>query len=213
MTNSIPVLTLLAIHITFGFSSLLCALGAMLSTKGQYRHRKFGRCFFYSMSGVFVTAIPLAIITQSLFLLLIAIFSYYLAFSGWRYAKNRSGLPQKMDWVVGMVMLTASLAMIILGGYHFNGDSYKSIVLLVFGVIGSILSFTDLKDFRSGGVSGNLRIVKHLSAMLGATIAALTAFLVTNFSVQPAIILWLAPTVVLVPVIVWWKKRVLAGKY
>jgi len=185
----------------------------MLSTKGQYFHRKFGRFFFYSMTGVFITAMPLAFIAKSLFLFLISIFSYYLAFSGWRYAKNRDGLPAKLDWAVGMVMLATSLTMIVFGGYHFYSNSYKSNVLLVFGVIGSIFSFTDLKDFRSGGVTGNLRIVKHLSAMLGATIAALTAFLVTNFVVQPAIILWLAPTVVLVPVIVWWKQRVLSGKY
>ena len=103
--------------------------------------------------------------------------------------------------------------MITFGCYHFNGDSYKSIVLLVFGGIGAMLSFSDLQDFRHLRIAGDIRIVKHLSAMLGATIAASTAFLVTNFSVQPAIILWLLPTVVLVPVILWWKARVLSGNY
>ena len=205
-------LVLLCIHIACGFISLVCSLGAMISPKGYYRHRRFGTYFFYGMTGVFITAIPMAIMKHLLFLFLIAIFSYYLAFSGRRYARNRLGWPAKIDWVVSCAMLFVSAIMILLGIYHFNLDNYQCIVLIVFGVIGGIISTSDLKTYRMQSAVGRLRIAKHLSAMLGATIAAITAFSVTNLSFKPEIVIWLGPTVLLVPVIIWWKSKVLNPK-
>lgn len=203
---------LLSIHIACGFTSLFSAFSAMLSSKGQSKHRLFGKLFFYGMTGVFITAIPLALIKSNLFLFLIAIFSYYLAFTGWRYAKNRNGLPIKLDWTVSTIMLIASLLMICLSIYSFKSGDFKSIVLLVFGIIGSISSISDLKTYHNQNAIGKDRIVKHLSRMIGATIAALTAFSVTNISLKPQIFLWLGPTVLLVPLIVWWKHKVLKSK-
>src|SRR5437868_6301786 len=100
----------------------------MLATKGQHRHRLCGRFFFYGMTGIFITAIPLSIIKSNLFLFLIAIFSYYLAFSGWRYAKNRSGLASRLDWSVCIVMLITSLIMLSIAVAHFTGSNFKTIV-------------------------------------------------------------------------------------
>src|SRR5262249_23722902 len=94
---------LLVIHITAGFISLFSALFAMLSTKGQTKHRFFGKCFFYGMTTVFFTAVPLSLIKSNLFLFLIAIFSYYLALTGWRYAHNRNGVPAKLDWTISTI--------------------------------------------------------------------------------------------------------------
>jgi hypothetical protein len=101
------VAILLSIHITSGFASLFSAFGALASTKGASRHRRFGQWFFYGMTSVFFTAIPLSIITSNLFLFLIAIFSYYMAVTGWRYANNRSGVALKFDWVITIIMLIA----------------------------------------------------------------------------------------------------------
>lgn len=184
----------------------------MLSTKGQSKHRACGRFFFYAMTGIFVTAIPLALAKNNFFLFLIAIFSYYLALTGWRYANNRSGLPTTFDWVVSIVMVSASLMMIGAGIFRFSLIDTKSILLLIFGSIGTIFSVSDLRSDFNHSAHGKIRIAKHLSAMLGATIAALTAFSVTNIHIKPSIVLWLGPTVLLVPVIAWWKQRVLAGK-
>ena len=130
-----------------GFASLFLALCAMLTSKGQAKHRKFGKLFFYSMTGIFVTAIPLSLIKNNLFLFLIALFSYYLAFTGWRYAKNKEGKPAKFYFIINGVMLTVSLLMIGMGIYQFNIDNSTTITitLLVFGFIGCIISCLDLK--------------------------------------------------------------------
>lgn len=202
-------LFLLCIHIACGFTSLFSALGAMLSAKGKPRHRLLGKFFIGAMSGVFVTAIPLSLIIHSLFLFLIAIFSYYLAFSGWRYAKNRSGTPKAIDWAVSTIMFFASFIMIGFGIFNlFQSNNFKSYVLLIFGIIGLLFSTDDLKTHLNHRAIGQDRIIKHLSGMLGATIAAITAFSVTNIPLKPSIILWITPTLLLTPVIIWWKKQV-----
>lgn len=206
------IIFLLSIHIACGFISLFSAFGAILSSKGQLRHRQFGKFFFYGMTGVFITAIPLALIKNNLFLFLIALFSYYLAFSGWRYAKNRGGIPTKLDLIISWMMLIGSFTMMGLGIYRFNSQNTETIVLLVFGMIGCVLSYLDLKTYQNHSAIGKQRIANHLGAMLGATIAALTAFSVTNIHLKPQIILWLGPTVLLTPVIIWWKNKVLKSK-
>lgn len=202
-------LSLLIIHILCGSSALCCAGGAMFAIKGQPTHRLFGKYFFYAMTGVFITAIPLSLLIKNLFLFLIAIFSYYLAFTGWRYANNPSGEAKYYDWFISSTMLIASICMLY---FSFQMQGFYATVLLIFGVIGLVSSLGDMKVYRNHTATGRVRIVKHLGAMLGATIAAITAFLVTNFSFQPTIVLWLAPTIILVPVILWWKNRVLKGR-
>ncbi len=210
VNNHFVFLFLLCIHITCGFTSLFSAFGAMLSAKGKPRHRLFGKFFIGAMSGVFVTAIPLSLMIHSLFLFLIAIFSYYLAFSGWRYAKNRSGIPKKIDWAVSTIMFFASLVMLGAGIFDLiHSNEFKSYILLAFGLIGLSSSTDDLKTHLNHRAIGPERIVKHLSGMLGATIATITAFSLTNIPIKPQIILWITPTLLLTPVIIWWKKRVL----
>ena len=44
------------------------------------------------MTVIFMTALPLAILGSNVFLALIALFSFYLVFAGWRFARNRHGL-------------------------------------------------------------------------------------------------------------------------
>lgn len=203
--------SLLLLHILCGFTALFSSFVAMSVIKGGHQHRRFGSAFFYGMTGVFITAIPLALIKNNLFLFLIALFSYYLAFTGWRYAKNRSGRPSALDWGVSVAMLITSCLMLGAGALKQWPDSYQSTTLLVFGSIGAIFSVSDLYTFKQCRAIAKLRIVKHLSAMLGATIATLTAFAVTNIHIHPKIIVWLGPTVLIVPIIAWWKHKVLSG--
>lgn len=197
---------LMIIHIICGSISLISTIGAMILPKGDNGHKFCGRIFFYSMTGIFVTAIPIAIIKNNLFLFFIAIFSYYFALSGWRYVKNRSGIATKFDSIINYTFLISSFAMVIFGITSFVFEKSNAIVLIVFGVIGVISSVSNIKTQRNR-LSYKLRILAHLQEMLGATIAIVTAFLVTNFHSEPRFILWLIPTVIIVPLIVWYKNK------
>lgn len=213
MNHSLAFLIVLILHVTCGTVSLISAFGAIYCAKGKYWHRFYGKFFIAGMTGVFVTAMPLAFMIESLFLFLIAIFSYYLTLSGYRFARNRSGIPRLGDWMISISMLFSGLIMLGLGYYHYALGGYQHTVLLVFGIISCLLSGSDLKIFYYRAATGAERIIKHFSGMLGATIAAITAFVVTNFSFQPAIALWLGPTILITPLIFWWKHKATKEKW
>ena len=171
-------------------------------------HVYSGLFFFWSMVLVIATALPLAIPASNVFLLLIGLFSFYLAWSGWRYAKRRRAAPYGLDRVAAALMAATSLAMIGYGVAMLVGGDYLGVALIVFGAIGGSLCSADLRGKR---VDERVRIAGHLTHMLAATIATLTAFLVTNVKVEPAIVIWLLPTVVITPVIALWNRRIMRG--
>ncbi|KTD65332.1 hypothetical protein [Legionella shakespearei] len=199
---------LLVIHVLCGSSCMVFSIAAIATRKGGNKHRRYGRYFFYGMTGIFITAIPMALIKTNTFLLLIALFSYYLAYTGWRYARRHESLIPVSDWIVCLAMILASFIMISMGLWHFNLSNDDSLILLVFGVLGAIFSLNDALLYYKGTIPRATRISKHLGAMLGGTIAVYTAFLVTNVHYGPPLMLWLSPTVIITPIIIYWTKKV-----
>ena len=209
---------LLVVHVIAGVVSLIAAFLGVLSKAVQIPHQTHvfaGVAFVIGMGTIFVTGMPLAIMGSSLFLGMVGIFSGYLALSGWRYARNRDGTPATIDCWMASVLLAVGVGMIVFGGVLlFQGQSMGT-VLMVFGGIGAWLSSTDWRIFRAGGVRGGERIAQHLTMMLGGTIAALTAFSANVLGQvlpdQWGFVAWLWPTLLIVPVIVYWGRRAKAG--
>jgi hypothetical protein len=199
---------LLSVHIAGGFIALLGAAGALAATKGERWHVYSGRTFVLGMLVVFATALPLTVIRPNLFLFLIAIFSFYLALTGWLRARNRGGVSTKADWVAATAMAITSFAMFARSITLLGVGDSMGIVLLIFGGIGGVFAMADLHALRRNAYHGDARIAAHLTRMLAGTIAAVTAFAVVNIRLEPAFVVWLAPTLVLTPVIVYWNVRV-----
>jgi hypothetical protein len=210
--------TLLFIHIFAGVIVLLAAMVSVISKARNASHRLHvisGTAFVLGMAVIFVTAMPLAYLGSSIFLAMVGVFSGYLALSGWRYARNRSGVPAAMDWFVVGLMLVVGIGMIVFGSILLARGQGLGIALIVFGGIAAWLSSTDLRIFRAGGVKGRERIAQHLTMMLGGTIAALSAFSVNSLTrfMPPGLefVAWLWPTFLITPMIVYWTRRVKAG--
>jgi hypothetical protein len=205
---------LLGIHITAGTLGLIAALLATLNKALNLSHRWHiytGNAFVIAMATIFLTATAMSLLKPNVFLLLVGIFSFYMAFSGWRYAKNRKGTPTRLDWLTVGTMLVASAIMLLFGIYLNLQGNGLGVVIIVFGLIGGSLALSDYRSLRNGGVTGKARITRHLTMMLGGTIAALTAFTVVNIQMTPVFIPWLAPTVLITPVIVIWNRKIRAG--
>lgn len=202
---------LLILHVIAGgaafLSSFIAAGSKMLNAPHQW-HVLSGRIFYYSMVAIFLTSLPLSIMKGSMFILTIAIFSFYLAFAGWCYAKNKSGQPQRIDWARAIIMLVTAVGMVVYGIQMLLADNSQGITLLVFAGLGIGLGGADAIMSWKNLATGKNRIAQHLTMMLGATIATLTAFVVTNFKMEPAYILWLAPTVIITPLIVVWNFKI-----
>jgi len=202
---------LLLAHISGGTLALICALMAISSKKGSAFHRKVGRLYALGMAVIGVTAIPMAVMGSNAFLFLIALFSSYLVFAGWRFARNQSGRPSKLDWLGVVVMLLTAIIMYVGAVMIASEGNDQWITLTAFATIAAALGLVDMKSHFSRRTIGKKRIARHLTNMLAGTIATITATLVVNVSTDPVWIAWLSPTVLITPVIVYWNRRVLKG--
>ena len=200
---------LLSIHILAGSVALVSAALALSTEKGKKFHVLIGKAYFWSMVIIFLTALPMSIITGNVSLFLIAIFSFYLAFSGVRFAKNRTGVPTHVDLIAVNFMLLSGIGMWILAIIFFIDNESQFITLTVFGFLALFLGYGDFQTFKNQTAIGKERIAKHLTNMMGGTIAVVTAVLVVNPPSNPEWVWWILPTVLITPVIFWWNKKVL----
>lgn len=199
---------LLYVHILSGATALLTAVIPVLTKKGGINHVRAGRVYALAMTVVFLTALPLAVLGGDVFLLIIAVFSFYLVFAGWRFARNRGAKPLWVDWTSTSIMAATGLAMWVYSAViGLSGDS-SWITLVVFGTIALALSLVDAQYHRRWSESAATRIQRHLTNMLAGTIATITAVAVVNVSFDPAWIIWIAPTALITPLIVWWNIRI-----
>lgn len=207
--------SLLGLHIAAGTATLLAsaiAVTSKLTDSAHTYHVISGRVFFYGMAGIFVTALSMSLIRLNPPMLFVSIFSFYFAWMGRRYALNRVGAPSGLDKVVVPVMTVVFAAMTLYGvAALYLWEQSFGVVITVFGVIGVLNAWGDWQLARKGGAKGKVRIAEHLSKMLGGTIAAVTAFLVLNVEFEPAFVVWLAPTVVLTPIIFIWSRKLNRG--
>ena len=201
---------LLPVHILAGTIALLGAALAVSSEKGKKLHVLSGRTYIWCMVAIFLTAIPMSIISSNIFLFLIAVFSFYLAFSGMRFARNRKGVATTLDWVAVSLMILSGAGMWILAGIYFTNNDSQYIPLLVFGFLALFLGYGDYSSHKNKTATGKERLAKHLTNMLGGTIAVITAVLVVNPPSDPEWVWWVLPTVLVTPVIVRWNKKTLS---
>ena len=170
-----------------------------------------GRTYFWGMFLIFITAIPMSIISSNLFLFPVAIFSFYLAYAGMRFARNRTGIASTFDWAAVGLMILSGIAMWCLATLYFINNNTQYITLTVFGFIAISLGYADFRSYRNKSAIGKQRIARHLTNMLAGTIAVITAVLVTNVNIEPVFIFWILPTILITPLIFWWHRKTLSG--
>ena len=203
---------LLVTHILAGGIAVLGAALAIISDKGKRLHVLSGRTFFWGMAIIFLTAIPMSIINSNVFLFLVAIFSFYLAYAGMRFARNRQGVASLLDWIAIGLVVSSGLIMWFLAIFHFMNNNSQYITLTIFGFIAISLGYGDFRGYKNKSSIGKQRIARHLTNMLAGTIAVITAVLVTNVDVEPAYIFWILPTIVITPLIIRWRIKIVSGK-
>ena len=195
----------LLVHILFGSVALFVAPAAMVTHKGGPWHRRWGKIFFWSITVVATTAVLLSLLRSGLFFLLVALFSFYLALTGYRvlYRKTPRERPTEGDWTAVCLMLAGSL-MLLGYGIYLAFTSSLGTVAIVFGAIGLFLGVNDVRDFLHHPADHQAWWYTHMVRMLSAYIATVTAFSVVNFKFLPPVARWLWATVVgTVGIVIW----------
>lgn len=199
---------LLAVHIMAGSISLLLGGYVLSMKKGTARHKKTGKLYFISMLSASIVALPMSYLHTNYFLFLISIFTLYMLLTGVRYLGKKSLADVRpIDWIFSSIIAVFGLLFASFGIFNIiKGNSFGS-VFIVFGCIGLLFFYQDIINFRGKSGIKNFFLTTHLQRMIGSYVAATTAFLVVNNKVLPAVVAWLLPTIIIVPLIIKWTRK------
>jgi uncharacterized membrane protein len=207
------------VHIAVGSLALVVFWLPLLLAKGSRWHRRIGWVFVSAMA--FVSASGLALSAYrwltlpwrggraaATFLALISVLTGAGAWKGVRVlrAKRRSG-PSRHPLDIGFagVVLVFGAVVAVLG------VRYGSTLFIVFGMIGLLSGWSDLRYWLRPPTERLHWWYEHMGDMFGTCIAALTAFMVQNAPRlglgKFSLVVWLAPTAVLLPVLVLWQRH------
>jgi uncharacterized membrane protein len=203
-------------HIIVGFVAFFVAPMALISVKGGRRHRQWGKVYFWSMAVVASRALILSLYRPNYFLACVSVFSFYLAFRGYRALGRKPALKNHRSRTVdyaGMIIAFMGSAGLLVLGIVKPAPVWVALgpVAVVFGTVGLFLTLLDLFTFLFPPSDRFEWWYAHMSGMIASYIAAVAAFSVNNFHFLPVLARWLWPTVVGAPLIVFWiiccKKR------
>ena len=199
---------LLAVHITCGFGAFLLAPVALATAKGGKQHKRWGMVYLWAMGGVAATALPMALYRPVLFLAMLSVLSFYLAFSGYRVLKlkdlARGGHAKPVDWIAGVLTFCSSFALGFMGWYNPRAIQGYAVVAIIFGLLGMRISSVQLWSFAHKPQEKMFWWYRHLGCFIGSYITAWSAFSVTTLPMVFGnhLWLWLWPAAVGVPAIV-----------
>ncbi|WP_163536986.1 DUF2306 domain-containing protein [Gracilibacillus sp. YIM 98692] len=203
-------------HIIAGFLALFIFWIPVVVKKGGSIHRKIGWTYVGAMAMVAISAFYMGfyriffqnsgqdVISFSWFLIYIAILSSATAWYGirvLRYKKRES--RHSNGWDLGVPILLFVCSIIIL----WYGIQVEVALLTYFPIVGLFLGGSQLAYWLQKPKIKGHWLIEHLIGMLSCCIATVTAFVVFGaprlLEVETvSILLWFAPAVVIVPVIV-----------
>lgn len=210
------ILAIRYLHIAAGFTGFFIAPVAMMLRKGGNNHRFWGKIYFYAMATSTIAALIVAAYRPNYFLLGLSVFSFHLAFSGYRILFRKHPGRDKAkyyDWAVTIATIGCGALLLVLGCTKAHGPF--QILFIVFGAGMGFNGMKQAMNYVSSKRTKNDWFFDHMTGMLGSYIAAVTAFSAVNFTFLPTVVQWLWPLVIGVPQIAIWvttyKKKFAQG--
>ena len=208
---------LLGIHIAGGAAALLAMAIPLVARKGGRAHVRAGWVFVTGMTAVSITALVLAAgrfffdprpqaQAAGVFLFYVAILTGAGVSAGMRALRGkRRTAASHHPWDVGMAaLLTASGA-----GILVYGAMLRVPLFVIFSAVGIANGTGQLRYWLRPPTSHMHWWYEHMSGMLGACIAATTAFLVNNAGnlglSNLSLVVWLTPAVIGGPASAIWR--------
>ncbi len=198
------------IHIACGTLGFIVAPVVLVVKKGGKTHRRGGKVFFWCMTLVAITAGIMAPMHNNIFLTLVAVFSFYLAFSGYRALYRKDAYKTKktvfIDWLFAILNSLFSISLVVLGIIRL--PEAFGVISIVFGTIGCTLGLRDILSFINPPSDKFKWFFSHMTGMVASYIASLSAFSAVNlnFDWLPTAIQWLWPTIIGTPLLTIWAR-------
>jgi hypothetical protein len=210
--------SILYLHVAGGSAALLSMLIPLVTKKGGLNHRRAGWVFVSGMTVVSITALVLAGARWATdptprgreagaFLFFISILTATSVSSGVRVLRMKTRTTgHRHPWDVGLPALL-TLSSIAAAVYGLSTGNH---LFTTFSIIGLFSGGGNLAYWMTPPTHPMHWWFEHMSSMLGACIAATTAFLVVNAGNLGmntfSFVVWLTPSIVGVPTIAIWTR-------
>ncbi len=221
-----PLEATLFVHIAAGLGALAAAtIVTIRRPKGGEFHKKAGRWFLWLVLVVALTAGLLLIVRPNPFFFALSVFSFYLAFSGWRVLRRKSSHADPhqrawlIDWLAALVTVAVGVASVFwYQDGRFGAASGQAAVVLDTLAFAAVAALYDLWRFAAPTAiarvsfvpAGNVWLLEHITKLSGAYIALACAFSGTVLSGErllPAAIAQTLPAVIGTPILLYVANR------
>jgi uncharacterized membrane protein len=206
---------MLFIHVVAATGALISGALAIILKRNTPKHKPVGKFYFWCMTIVFITATFISVVKRHQFLFLIGIFTYYSTVIAYRALKlknlHNGQKPHFIDWLIEAIAGITFLGMVAFAVIvYFQTKSFEAIIPFVFGVLGTYGVYRNILKYIHGQTETMYWLKKHIGNMCGSYIGAITAFTVNQSDHIPLspIILWLGPTLIITPIIVFELKKI-----
>ena len=219
---------LLLVHISAGTLGVLSGAGSMMARKGTRLHARAGTVFVAAMITMGVTGSLVAVArwlvsghAYQVGNFLMGLFTAYLTVTGWMTGRRR---VKEVGWQDGVWL---AVGMLVAGSFAGAGISTAADAVWLqhglgapfFFVVGSVAALAvagDLRWLASRGVTGAVRLRRHLWRMCTAMFIAVLSFFLGQAKVLPV---WLVrthlnsvPVLVTFLYLIFWLVRMRARK-
>ena len=170
---------LLIIHAVAGGISLISGFTAISSKKGGKLHVKSGLIYYWCMMAVVCSGLVIGAYKGNIFIQTIAIFSFYMVFTGRRILGAKKEIdPKFIDWFFNILSMLIALGMIFLAVINFLRIGFSGAVpmLTVFGILLFWMVLEDFFMMKKKSLKKGNWLLKHIGRMGGSYIATTTAF-------------------------------------
>jgi hypothetical protein len=209
----------LYIHILAGASTLVTGpIAIFYNFRDPRKHRMVGQAFYYAMLIVAFSSIigflkqPDKVFFQ--FLLGISLLVLAGIFRGVRSIFLMKGSAvNSFDWAYTVLIGLNAVYMLGMSAWHFAAGTMIALPILfgIFGMMCATDTWRNWKTFSNPELLHKLDWMRlHISTMLGAFTASTTAFTVNAAHFLPWWAQWFGPTLLLVPLQVYFGRKVKA---
>lgn len=192
-------------HIFCGATVLLLGLVNIIARKGTKNHVLIGRIYVGAMWWICISAFGIILFYRfSMFLMVIAVITFYTSFVGLRVLKRRTlGSEKWYDWLASILTGLFGIGLLIYAVTIFMSgrNEVLGILSIVFGIAALNMGFQDIRFFVKPKTDDKKWwLYQHIGAISGSYIAAITAFAVQNGEALGVTnhnwLLWVTPGVI-----------------
>jgi uncharacterized membrane protein len=207
----------LYLHIGAGTVALLAGAAAFVFRKGSRLHRQAGNVFVVAM--LVMSAVGAAVApflpTPERASVIAGVLTFYLVLSSWAAVKRKPGQIGAFDYgllLAAIAVVGFSAFLMGLAAESPNGklDGQPAASFVMFISIGGLAAVGDLRLILARGVSGAVRLARHLWRMTAALFIAANALFLGQPQVFPrALQGWLfLPALLILALLLYWLGHV-----